>query len=147
MGPPLALRARVLLDSGRSRDVPGLVDQVLALQDEHGALYYTWLIELAWLLVDLGREAELPTAAHGGVWLEVSRAIVRGELVEAADELERIGLRVDEAYARLRIAEKLGSGGRHAEAKPQLDRALAFYRSVGADAYVRRGEKLLLASA
>jgi hypothetical protein len=147
IGPPLALRARVLLDSGRPSDVKGLVDQVLMLQDEHGALYYTWLIELAWLLLDLGREAEMPTAARGGVWLEVSRAIVRGKLVEAADELERIGFRVDEAYARLRIAEKLASGGRHAEAKPQLDRALAFYRSVGADAYLRRGEKLLLASA
>ena len=147
IGPPLAQRARVLLDSGRPSEVPGLVEQVLALQDEQGALYYTWLIELAWLLLDFGREAEMPTTAHGGVWLEVSRAIVRGELVEAADVFERMGFRVAEAYTRLRIAEKLASVGRHAEARPQLDRALSFYRSVGAAAYVRRGETLLLASA
>jgi hypothetical protein len=52
-----------------------------------------------------------------------------------------------EAYARLRAAEQLASEGRGVEAQPHLERALAFYRSVGASRYVRRGEALLPASA
>jgi class 3 adenylate cyclase/tetratricopeptide (TPR) repeat protein len=148
IGPPLSYRARVLFDEGRLAEAVPLVDEVLALRDEHGAaLYYTWLISLSWLLVDLGREVEMPSADRGGVWLEVAEAIVCGNLVAAAEELERIGLRPFEAYTRLRIAEQLASDGRQAEAQPHLDRALAFYRSVGATAYVRRAERLLPASA
>ena len=148
IGPPLSYRARVLFDEGRLAEVVPLVDEVLALRDEHGAaLYYTWLISLSWLLVDLGREAEMPSADRGGAWLEVAEAIVRGDLVAAAQELERIGLRPFEAYTRLRIAEQLAAQGRTDEAAEQRDRALAFYRAVGATVYVRRAEALLPASA
>ena len=147
IGPQIARRARVLLEQGRPAEVPVLVDEVLGFQDEHGALYYTWLIDLAWLLVDLGREAEMQTTAGGGVWLEIAQAVVRHDFARAADELERCGFRADEAYARLRTAEALASEGRDAEARPHLERALAFYRSVGASTYVRRAEALLPASA
>ena len=147
IGPQVARRARVLLEQGRPAEVRTLGDEILALQDEHGALYYTWLIDLAWLLVDLGREAEMQTIASGGVWLEIAQAIVRHDFAAAAEELERIGMRTDEAYARLRTAEELASEGRHPEAQPHLERALAFYRSVGASTYVRRAEVLLPASA
>jgi len=51
-----------------------------------------------------------------------------------------MGNRADEAYARLRAGEE-GGGTK------QLDRALAFYGSVGATAYVRRVEALFPASA
>jgi hypothetical protein len=51
------------------------------------------------------------------------------------------------AEARLRAAEALTAEGRSAEAQVQLEQALAFYRSVGATAYVRRAEALLRASA
>ena len=147
IGPQIARRARVLLEQGRPAEVPALVDEILGLRDEHGALYYTWLIDLAWLLVDLGREEEMQTSASGGVWLEIGQTIVRHDFAAAADELERIGLRTDGAYARLRTAEKLASEGRNAEAQPHLEGALAFYRSVGASTYVRRAEALLPASA
>ena len=73
--------------------------------------------------------------------------IARAELEAAADLLADTGMRTDEAYARLRVAERLASEGRGAEAQPQLEQALAFYRSVGATRYVRRGEELLPASA
>jgi hypothetical protein len=56
----------------------------------------------------------------------------------------RIGSRVDEALARLRAAELLGRGS---EADVQLQKALAFWRSVGATRYIREGETLLAASA
>ena len=147
MGGALAKRALVLLDSGRREEMPALVDKVLTLQDEQGALYYIWLVDLAWALVALGREEEMPTAGRGGVWLEAGELIVRGEFDAAAAILEEAGLGTDAAYARLRTAEQLADAGRHAEAKPHLDRALAFYRGVGATRYVRRAEALLPASA
>jgi hypothetical protein len=49
----------------------------------------------------------------------------------------------DEADARLCAAEKLVGEGRRTEADEQLQRALAFYRSVGATRYVREAEALL----
>ena len=52
-----------------------------------------------------------------------------------------------EAYARLRAAENLVREGRRAEADAELERALAFWRTAGATAYVREGEALLAASA
>jgi len=58
-----------------------------------------------------------------------------------------MGAARSEALARLRAAERLVRDGRRAEADEQLQRALAFYRSVGATRYVREGEALLAASA
>jgi hypothetical protein len=56
-------------------------------------------------------------------------------------------LRPLEAHARLRAVEHLRAEGRHADADEQLERALTFWRSVGATRYVRRGEALLAATA
>ena len=67
--------------------------------------------------------------------------------MEAADILAEIGALSDEAFARLRAAEALVDTGQRADADAQLRQALAFYRSVGATAYVREGEGLLAASA
>ena len=57
-----------------------------------------------------------------------------------------MGVPRDEADARLRAAEKLVGEGRSTEADEQLQRALAFYRSVGATRYVREAEALLTAA-
>ena len=48
---------------------------------------------------------------------------------------------------RLRAAESLVAQGRRAEADVQLQKALAFYRSVGATRFIREGEALLAATA
>jgi hypothetical protein len=53
----------------------------------------------------------------------------------------------DEAHPRLREAERLIAGGRSSEGDEELQRALAFYRSVGATAYLREGEALLARTA
>jgi hypothetical protein len=57
-----------------------------------------------------------------------------------------IGALPDEASARLRAAEVLVREGRRAEADVELKQALAFWRSVGATAYVREAEALLAAA-
>jgi hypothetical protein len=76
------------------------------------------------------------------VWHQVAAAVARGELVEAAHRLAEFGARTYEAYVRLRAAERLSVEGDAAAAEVQLERALDFYRSVGATPYVTRGERL-----
>jgi len=81
------------------------------------------------------------------LWRSVAGAVLQGRLVDVADRLADLGLKPDEAHARLRAARELVAQGRRAEADEQLGRALAFYRSVGAGRYVREGEELLAESA
>jgi tetratricopeptide (TPR) repeat protein len=148
LGPALATLARVLVEQGFPDEAGALVDELLELKDESGAaLYFSFLIDLGWLVHDLGRADEPLASRRAPLWYEVEDAVTRGDLVGAADLLAATDLRTEEAYARLRAAELLASQGRHAEAQAHLEPALAFYRSVGADAYVSRGETLLPASA
>jgi hypothetical protein len=74
-------------------------------------------------------------------------SLVEGEPAEAADTLFETGHLDDEAAARLRAAEKLLEEGRRAEADVQLEKALAFYRSVDATRYLAKAESLLAESA
>jgi hypothetical protein len=103
-------------------------------------------IELAWLLRDLGREAELlPTLASAPPtpWLEAARAIAQGDLAHSVDLVACIGAASVEAYARLRAAEELARLGRDSEAKELLAPARAFYSKVGATRYLARANELL----
>ena len=63
-------------------------------------------------------------------------AVLDGRYVDAAARLHEIGDLADEAYARLQSGEPR-----------EVERALAFYRSVGATRYIREAEALLAASA
>ena len=65
----------------------------------------------------------------------------------AADVFSDSGALDDEALARLRAAEQLVAEGRRADADEQLQRSLAFWRSVGATRYIQEGEALLAHSA
>ena len=147
LGPTLASLALALLDDGRHDEATLLLDELLTLTDETGeALYFTWVIDQGWLIHDL-RRTEAAPRARARIWTEAAQAVARGDLVGAADALAATDLRSEEAYARLRAAEQLASQGRNAEAQPHLERALSFYRSVGATAYLRRAEAILPASA
>jgi hypothetical protein len=72
-----------------------------------------------------------------------ARAIIDGRLVEAADLLTEMGRFVPAARVRLRAAETLLAGGRPVEARVQLEKALAFYKSVGATRYIHQAETLV----
>jgi class 3 adenylate cyclase/tetratricopeptide (TPR) repeat protein len=80
-------------------------------------------------------------------WADVSLAILDERYTDAAAQLFEIGDVPSEAQARLRAAEQHVAAGRRAEANAELERALAFYRSVGATRYIRQAETLLAASA
>jgi tetratricopeptide (TPR) repeat protein len=90
----------------------------------------------------LGLDAELEQALverAPSPWIDASRAYARGNYVEAAAALDRIGSLPDEAEARLRAAERLAAQGRRDEAEEQLRRARTFYESVTATAHVGIG--------
>jgi class 3 adenylate cyclase/tetratricopeptide (TPR) repeat protein len=107
--------------------------------------------DAAAVLVVLGRGPELEEiGAQASVqtpWVTAATAFVRGDFQVAADIYARTGSLPDEAYARLRAAEALIGEGDRAQGDRELQRALAFYRSVGATAYLREGEALLAQTA
>jgi tetratricopeptide (TPR) repeat protein len=110
-----------------------------------------WSADLAVALRLLGRD--VPFAGGAGQtatrrpWRAAAVAFVSGDFREAAETYARIGAKPEEAYARLRAAERFVREGKRREADAELERSLAFWRSVGATAYVREGEALMAASA
>jgi tetratricopeptide (TPR) repeat protein len=79
--------------------------------------------------------------------VHIAAAVLEGDFKRAADIAAGDGWLVEEAELRLRAAETLVAKGRRAEADVQLQKALAFYRSVGATRFIRKGEALLAATA
>jgi class 3 adenylate cyclase/tetratricopeptide (TPR) repeat protein len=105
-----------------------------------------WLFDLATIVLLLGREAELLKALRQtdpSPWRAAAAAYASGDFLAAAEQYAALGVLPYEAHARLRSAEGLVREGRRAEADADLQRSLAFWRSVGATAYVREGEALL----
>jgi predicted ATPase/class 3 adenylate cyclase len=142
--PALAAHAHLLTLAGRRADASPLADELMTLVPEREFHANRWAVSLVFALDALGRprdaSAVLTQLSNPTMWREAALAYVDGERAGAADILGEMGNHTDEAYARLRAAEE-GAGAE------QRDRALAFYRGVGATAHVRRVEALLSASA
>jgi tetratricopeptide (TPR) repeat protein len=150
--PALSFAAVAAFEAGRRSDAERLADELLAADAvDHRIPHYSFVFDLAWVLVDLGRSDELAASTAQALirdrWIEVAEQIARGDYADAADLYAEIGALPNEAYTRLRAAAQLLDGGRRGQADEQLHRALAFWRSVGATRYVREGESLLAASA
>ncbi|HSI96808.1 MAG TPA: hypothetical protein VK926_00460, partial [Gaiellaceae bacterium] len=127
------------------------LDEVLAAFDANESVgdAQEWHPELVLELVLAGLSAaatrvveQLPDVP----WRDVARAIVDGDHAGAADLLESIGEQPLQAELRLRAARSLAAEGRLADAEAQLERARAFYRSVGATAYLREADEILAAA-
>jgi class 3 adenylate cyclase/tetratricopeptide (TPR) repeat protein len=107
------------------------------------------VVEAALLADALGRPFDI-ASPEGHLartpWLEAAKAISEGDFVKSAEILASTGARTPEAAVRLRAAHAAAADGRIAEAAQQLVLALAFYREVGASAYVREAEQLLAAA-
>jgi tetratricopeptide (TPR) repeat protein len=142
--PTLAVNAHLLALAGRHEEARRQTDELIALVTEREFHANRWAMALAFAVDDLGRSADaaalLSRLATSTPWRGAALAYVAGDRAGAADILGEMGNRTDEAYARLRAAEEGGG-------TEQLERALAFYRGVGATAYLRRGEALLPATA
>jgi tetratricopeptide (TPR) repeat protein len=102
---------------------------------------------LALFAKDLAIERELRARVDAAPaedrWAPPIGALLDGDYPAAADLYREMGLRTLEAHARLRAAERLRAETLHSEAGEQLDRALLFWRSVGATRYIREVEAML----
>ena len=143
--PNLGFSARVHAMAGKREEAEAVAEEVLAAAPMIG-LYAT---ELAWAMRELGRGDEFierafapqPEGRRPSPWRAAACAVAAGELERAAELYEEIGALPHWAYARLAAAEERGIGG------AELERSLAFFREVGATAYLERGEALLARSA
>jgi hypothetical protein len=99
--------------------------------------WWRWMIDLGWLLYDLGRP-ESPPFTPFPIWNHTGQAIARGDLQGAVELLAATDMLTEEMYARLRAGEQLAAEGRHDEARPHLEHAAAFYGRVGGTAYLER---------
>jgi class 3 adenylate cyclase/tetratricopeptide (TPR) repeat protein len=143
--PALARATRLFAEVERLDEATRAADEVRAFGAGIAAS------ELAWVARKLDRVDEVRQMVEQrrfeSRWDDAALALLDERFDEAADILYEIGHLDDEADARLRAAERHVREGRRAEADLQLQKALAFYRSVGATRYLRRAESLLAASA
>jgi tetratricopeptide (TPR) repeat protein len=141
MAPALGALAAVLVEAGRPDEARVYRDELFGdpvLRD------LGLSPDAARSAIELGRAQELfgTLDEKESIWHAAMVAMIRGELVAAADIYAGASVLPDEALTRTWAAEVLISEGRRAEAEEQLELALAFWRSVGATRYVARAEAL-----
>ena len=140
--PGLACSVYAYVLVGRHEEARELLDEMLADPRLTG---YAYEPELARAAIQLGRGEELLQAIERNPdsrWKTASLATSRGDLPEAADLYAEGGYLPGEALLRGWAAQGLLAEGRRAEAEEQLDKALAFWRSVGAKRYIAEAEAL-----
>ncbi|MEX2614442.1 MAG: AAA family ATPase [Gaiellaceae bacterium] len=136
----------------------GSADEVRRLAEEVVDLARLYPHEAAWILpleFLLSRaafefERELREALQDAPlpkWKELAFACLDRDFVRAADMWAEAGSPTWEARLRLRAGEELIETGRRAEADVELQKAIAFYRTVGATFYINRGKQLLAKTA
>ena len=140
----LAIYGRMLALVGRMDEAGQALDESLALFDTlegRSGFDLPYLVITAFELGEDGRRVLGPRRHRA--WAEAASLYFAGDFVRAADRYEEIGSRADEAEARLRAAKSFMASGNVAEGEIQLERALGFYRPVGATRFIREGEALL----
>jgi tetratricopeptide (TPR) repeat protein len=147
--PGLVHSAHGLALLGKLDEAQALAREALELAGEHvGSVAILSVLNPVARQLGLRQQVrDLVEQAPDGPWKEVALAGVGGDFSRAADLFAAYGAQTFEAEARLCAAEQLIEGGRRAEGEAELQRALAFYRKVGATRYVQQGEALLAASA
>jgi class 3 adenylate cyclase/tetratricopeptide (TPR) repeat protein len=143
--PSLAARAMSLVLLDRRDEARPAAEETVALAREN-----VEMTSAASLLVlvagTLGVRDDLREAVERspeGPWKDLTSAGVRGDLVEVGDLYATFGCATFEAYARLLGGEQAIEDGHRAGGESEIERALVFFRSVGAEFLVQRGERLL----
>ena len=142
--PALGNVADLYAREGRVDLARAAIDEALAVARPLERHYYSEAISLLWATLDLGLSTELIEIFDRGgdtdLWTEAAVAAWRGDLATAAAVFERFGAPSFEAEIRMRFAQRDGD-------QAELQRALAFFRGVGAARRVRDAEALLAATA
>jgi class 3 adenylate cyclase/tetratricopeptide (TPR) repeat protein len=151
--PALATAAFVYANSGEGEKYSACAEELLTMweaTENRTPLYGSPLLAFA-LSSDRDRERLANQLERRREmifpWYRVAESVIHDDFLGAAEIYAGAGDVTGEAYARLRAAGQLVGEGRRSEADQQLQRALAFYRSVGATRYIREGEHLLAESA
>ncbi len=147
----LAGAAHVHRELGDLETAARLAGEFMTAIGSPGGLGFSvvWAHVLSWTVAEIGRGPELAEslAPDAGIpWARAGIVFAEGRPADAAEICAEMGAVTEEAYARLAAARAFSAKGDRAEADAQLQRALAFYRSVGAKRYVREGEALLAAA-
>jgi tetratricopeptide (TPR) repeat protein len=147
--PGLIQSARGLALLGHIEEAQAVANEAIELVGEHvenAAIFWTFN-PVAQQLGLRQQVRDLVEQAPESPWKEVALAGACGDFSRAADLFAILGSPTFEAEARLCAAEELIEAGQSAQGEAELQRALAFYREVGATRYVQQGEALLAASA
>jgi class 3 adenylate cyclase/tetratricopeptide (TPR) repeat protein len=148
--PSIARRATILLEAGESDNARDVVEELFTHVDSGERLAYApqpqWVVALA-ALGGVERVLGLLRQMPPSPWKDASIATAEGDYATAAEIFGSRGAVESEAFLRLREAEQLIEAGRRSEADVHLQKALAFYRTVGATRYIREAEALLRESA
>ena len=140
--PALAAHARVLGIAGKLGDAEQIVVELLET-DLQGLNW--WLGDVAPVVRSLGREAEF-LARFGQNerltrWEEAARAILAGDFGRAMQGYAAMGAKPQEADARVLAAREAPAAT--GAAREHAQRAVDFYRSVGAELLAQEAERLL----
>jgi len=127
----------------------GLVREALDVAREHPA--FAGNVRMA---TSYAHEMDVADEVRAGVesdrdgsWKDAALAELDQDFVRAAEIYSQMDAVNWEAFSRLRAAEILIAQGRRADGEAELEKALAFYRTVGATFYIDRGKQLLAKSA
>jgi class 3 adenylate cyclase/tetratricopeptide (TPR) repeat protein len=144
--PALVRNAWADLQLGRVSEARALFAEALPILAEHPYARPWVIAEVAFELGETSlRDAFVslgPSPGHRAM-----AAVVDGDFEQASRLYGEANIRLFEAEARLRHAEQLFATERSDEAEVELEKALEFYRSVGATLFIDRGEALLAKTA
>jgi hypothetical protein len=147
---PFAFRARLHAELGELDDARRfIVELVDAWTETRSAYLDQWVLEAwyaAWRVGDEARLAAEIGTRPPNAWLAATVSMIDRDFASAATRLDEMGAVSCAALARLWGSEWFVEHGRRQEALGFLEPSLAFWRSVGASAYTRRGESLLAAA-
>ena len=147
----LARCASTHAERGELSEARGLVEELLPAFRRHGP--HGAIQEIGHLAEELGvadqlRKVFVEASAYRDVpWTRTALLALDGNFHEAAEIFASMGNPTLEARMRLRAGERFIAQGRQAEGEGEAEKALAFYRQVGATYYVDRAEALLCRSA
>ncbi len=142
----LSAYASTLLARGELTEARVFAEEVVRLVEGRA---FGGAVELSANALRLGIREEMLAALDANpvqryvVWREGIRMALAGDLVGAAELGARTGNVSWEARMRLSGGEQLLEQGRRSEGKAQMEKALEFYRSVGATFFVEQAERQL----
>jgi len=145
--PELAIYTRLARRLHRTADADAALTELLESLRAHESVGDpgNWHSVLVLELARAGRadqSAEIVERLPSGPWRDICRSLVGRRFVEAADLLAATGEQPLQAEVRLLAAQMLADEGRSVEAAEQLEKARAFWTTVGATAYLREADEL-----